>query len=184
MKMMITENFPVWRDIMKIRRATPEDAEGIARVQVDSWKTTYRGIVPDNFLDQMRLDIREERWREMIPNHYAYVAETDNGEIVGFSSGGPERFGNYPGYDGELYAIYILESFQRKGLGKRLVQPIVEDLLQDNIQTMTVLVLEENHSRYFYESLGAKQIGTEEIEIGGKNLIELVYGWSNIRGVL
>ncbi|MCJ7842835.1 GNAT family N-acetyltransferase [Lederbergia sp. NSJ-179] len=168
---------------MKIRQAKQTDAKGIAKVQVDSWKTTYKGIVPDEFLQSMTYESREEKWKEIISSQPVFIAETKDGEIVGFAGGGMERTGKYPDFEGELYAIYILEEFQRKGLGRLLVEAVVEDLKRKNISTMTVQVLAENRSRFFYESLGAKKIDTAEIEIGGKQLTEFVYGWKNINTI-
>jgi len=46
---------------MKIRKATPSDAYNIAKVQVDTWKTAYKNIVPDNFLNQMTYASREKQ---------------------------------------------------------------------------------------------------------------------------
>lgn len=42
---------------------------------------------------------------------------------------------------------------------------------------MTVIVLEANPSRYFYEALGAKWLTSMDVEIGGTPLKECVYGW-------
>ncbi|MFC7393376.1 GNAT family N-acetyltransferase [Scopulibacillus cellulosilyticus] len=164
---------------MKIRKATLTDAKGVAKVQVDSWRTTYKNIVPDKYLNQMTYESREQKWKDIISKETVYVAENNAGEVVGFSNGGKERTGKYPNYKGELYAIYILMEYQRKGLGKLLLEPIIEDLKQQNIFAMMVLVLEKNSSRLFYESLGAKKIDTVEIDILGKKLNELVYGWEN-----
>lgn len=168
---------------MKVRKARVADAKGIARVQIDSWRTTYQHIVSAEYLEKMDYDEREKRWQLIIPQENVFVVEGENGEIVGFSGGGIERTGNYPDFKGELYAIYLLESYQRKGLGKKLVEPVVDMLIEKDIYSMTVMVLADNPSRYFYESLGAKQIGTEEIEIGGEKLLELVYGWDDIREI-
>ncbi|WP_226036574.1 GNAT family N-acetyltransferase [Aquibacillus saliphilus] len=169
---------------MNIRKSIPDDAKGVAKVQVDSWKTTYVNIIPDEYLNQMTYKSREQKWKDIISNQAVYVAETNDGEIIGFSNGGTERSGVYPKYKGELYAIYILKTHQRKGLGKLLLEPIIEELKQKNIFSMTVLVLEENSSRLFYESLGAKKIDTVEIEILGKKLNEIVYGWENVRAII
>ncbi|WP_409254236.1 N-acetyltransferase family protein [Bacillus sp. SCS-153A] len=167
---------------MLVRKATPEDSLGIAKVQVDTWKSTYQGIVPDKYLDSMTLKSRDEKWKAILNKGTVYVAE-EKGTIVGFSSGGSERTGNYPEFQGELYAIYILKDYQRKGLGKLLLQPVVNDLIQKNILSMIVVVLEDNPSRYFYESLGASLLDTVQAEIGGKQLLERVYGWKDIRKI-
>ncbi|MFJ5714435.1 GNAT family N-acetyltransferase [Neobacillus sp. NPDC093127] len=169
---------------MKIRKAVLADAVGIAKVHVDSWKTTYANIVPDEYLNKLSYESREQLWQDNIPNGGVYVAETKEGKIVGFSSGGKERTGKYHDYAGELYAIYILKEYQGNGLGKSLVKPIIAELLQQNISTMLVLVLEENSSRFFYEALGGKKIDTIEVNFTGEKLIELVYGLEDIRNIL
>lgn len=164
----------------EIRKAVPSDAKGIAKVHVDSWKTTYANIVPDEFLNKLSYEEREQIWKDLIPNGGVYVAESNKGEIVGFSSGGKERSGKYNGFDGELYAIYILKEYQNKGIGKALVKPIINDIKGLGLNSMLVLVLKDNNSRLFYEALGAQLIGTEEIDIAGKKLLELVYGWKDL----
>ncbi|WML44506.1 hypothetical protein [Neobacillus sp. PS3-40] len=65
-----------------------------------------------------------------------------------------------------------------------LLKPIIEDLVEEDIYSMLVLVLEENSSKLFYESLGAKKIESVETKIMGKKLKELVYGWEEIRGII
>src|SRR5690625_821821 len=168
---------------MKIREAITNDAGNIAKVQVDSWKTTYKNIVPDEFLESMSYKDREQKWKAIILSQAIYTAVTDENEVVGFANGGKERTGNYPAYHGELYAIYILENYQRQGIGKMLMQPIIEELKHQGIYSMTVSVLKDNSSRKFYQSLGAKKIDTTELEIAGKKLKEEVYGWEDIRTI-
>ncbi|MGY0691880.1 N-acetyltransferase family protein [Virgibacillus sp. FSP13] len=169
---------------MHIRKAISNDAKSVAKVQVDSWKTTYTKIIPDEYLNQMTYESREQNWKDIISKQSVFVVETNEGEIVGFSNGGKERTGKYPTYKGELYAIYILEEYQRIGLGKLLLEPIIEDLKQHGVFSMTVSVLAENSSRLFYESLGAKRIDTIEVEVLGKKLKEIVYGWDNISVII
>ncbi|MUK88303.1 GNAT family N-acetyltransferase [Ornithinibacillus sp. L9] len=169
---------------MEIRQAEMSDARGIAKVHVDSWKTTYNGIVPDEYLQQLSYDQREQLWINNMSQHNVFVAVNETGRIVGFSAGGKERSGNYPTYTGELYAIYILQEYQRKGLGKLLLHSVVEDLKQQGINRMVVLVLEENSSQFFYQSLGARKLDTLEVSIAGKKLNELVYGWDDLSSLL
>ena len=110
-----------------------------------------------------------------------YVAESESGKIVGFSTGGKERSGKYNDFTGELYAIYILEEYQGQGIGRKLIKPVIEDLIESDISSMLVLVLEQNNSRYFYEAIGGKPIDLLEVVIAGQKLKELVYGWDDIR---
>jgi ribosomal protein S18 acetylase RimI-like enzyme len=169
--------------LFNIREAVPSDAIGIARVHVESWKSTYINIVPDDFLKSLSYDRREEYWFSAIPNGGVYVGENEKGEVVGFASGGKERSGNYSNFDGEIYAIYILEEYQGYGLGKQLIESIIKDLIHQGITAMLVLVLEDNPSRYFYEKLGAKKVDSIIVEIGGVKLNELVYVWEDINAI-
>ena len=102
---------------MRVRAANPSDAHPIARVHVDTWRTTYTGIVPAEYLAGLSYRDRESRWEEILaidqPTSSNFVAETEGGDVVGFAGGGPEREGD-KNYLGELYAIYLLEGYQRK----------------------------------------------------------------------
>ncbi|MDK7669328.1 GNAT family N-acetyltransferase [Cytobacillus oceanisediminis] len=166
---------------MNIRKAVLNDAKGIAKVHVDSWRTTYKNIISDEFLNNLSYQRREELWINNIPKGNVFVAENDNGEIVGFSSGGIERSGKYKEYQGELSSIYILKEFQGQGIGKALTNPVIKEIEKLGINSMLVFVLEENDSRFFYETIGGMIIDKIEVEIAGKKLKELVYGWDNIR---
>lgn len=165
---------------IKIRKAELTDTKGIAKVHVDSWKTTYANIVPDEYLNNLTYESREQIWINNIPYGGVYVAENNEGKIVGFSSGGKERSGKYNGFNGELYAIYILKEYQGQGIGKALVKPIIDEIKGMGLNSMLVLVLKDNISRLFYEAHGGKKIDAVEVLIAGKKLSELVYGWENI----
>jgi hypothetical protein len=46
-----------------VREARQEDAAAIVCVHVDSWRTSYRGILPEGFLAGMSYEGFEDRWR-------------------------------------------------------------------------------------------------------------------------
>lgn len=167
-----------------IRRAKLEDVTGIARTHIASWRESYRGIVPDDFLNNLSIERRIAQWNESLANpqnqyHRVFVAEV-GGEISGFAGYGSEREAD-PVYLGELYAIYILQSAHRKGIGRRLVNAVAQDLMAQGITSMLVWVLADNPARGFYERLGGFYLREKAIEIGGRNLIEVAYGWKDIR---
>ncbi len=167
---------------MRIREAVEGDEEGIARVHVDSWRTTYKNIVPESYLQQMSYEQRAENWRRGIGKNALYVAEDKNGKIVGFATGGKERTGNYDA-DGELYAIYLLHEVQGQGIGKKLTQAIAQNLKIQGFTSMLVWVLERNPSKVFYETLGAQPIDTTMIDIGGEKFKEIAYYWGSIEAI-
>ena len=165
-----------------IRAANFPVAGAIAKVQVDSWRTTYTGVVPDEYLAQLSYEHHEQVWHDTLSDHsaaeFGYVAEASN--IIGFASGGPERSGNTV-YDGELYAIYLLEGYQCKGIGSQLVQATAKRLMQEGLHCMLVWVLGNNVSQDFYGALGGQRVYEQEITIGGARLVEVAYGWLDIR---
>lgn len=170
---------------MLIREANQSDASGIARVQVNAWQTTYKGIVPNNYLASYTDEKRAERWGQILvcqenqENNFTFVAETRDEQIVGFASGG-EIEESIEGFAGELIAIYLLENYQRRGIGKLLVKAVGNRFLQQEISSMLVWVLAENSFKAFYESLGGERVSEKQIEIGGASLSAISYGWRKL----
>ena len=165
---------------MNIRPANVNDAAAIAKVHVDSWRTTYQGIVPDDYLISLSYEQHEQLWRQILTNpsrsNFVYLAEEESGPVVGFVSGGPERGGDSV-YSGGLDAIYLLVSAQRQGIGRRLAGELVTRLMQDGMTALLVWVLAANPARKFYERLGGQVVYERTENIGGVSLIEVAYGW-------
>jgi GNAT superfamily N-acetyltransferase len=169
-----------------LRIATLADVPGIARVHVDSWRTTYAGLMPDSILANISLEKRtlnmERIIRSQPENAITYVVE-ESGAIVGFAQCGPNRDLEIDGaYHGELYGIYLLAEWQGKGLGKQLVQAVARFLLSHQVESMIVWALASNRPACsFYEALGGVFVREREIDIQGHAMIEASYGWQNLR---
>ena len=169
---------------MQIRQATPGDASAIARVHVDSWRSSYADVVPQEILSGLSYDERKALWDGILnssrADRHCYVADAPTVGVVGFAHGGAVSKNN-PAFDGEIYAIYLLEEYQRMGLGRRLFISVAERLLEDGMSSFLLWVFEENHSaRRFYESLGGELADRMEVDIGGVDLVEVAYGWKDI----
>jgi len=126
-----------------IREASAADERGIARIHVDAWHTTYAGIMPDSVLKALSYDKSEKQRRKFIKLHpnlgsKTFVAETEHDGIVGFAGGGHEQ-GGHAVYKGELYAIYILEAFQRMGIGTMLVHRVVDYIKSLGLENMRLV---------------------------------------------
>jgi ribosomal protein S18 acetylase RimI-like enzyme len=164
-----------------IRPALPVDAAEIARVHVDSWRTSYRGLLADDFLESLSEAGYTERWRRVIGDGMSrvFVVEEPEG-IVGFASGGRERAGE-SGFEGELYAIYIVTGSQRLGHGRELVRAMAAALRDMGLGDMIVWVLRDNvPAREFYERLGGSYVRSQPITIGATTLEEMSYGWRSL----
>lgn len=163
-----------------IRRAVIEDAPAIAQVHVQSWKSTYRGIVPDTYLASLNVEARTAMWRGTIEKRTSllFVAEAEVG-VVGFVCGGELRE-PIEGYDAEIYAIYLLREQQFRGIGRALVQTIAEALNGEAYMSVVVWVLEKNPAVSFYKRLGGILIAQKGIEIGSLEFVELCFAWPNL----
>jgi ribosomal protein S18 acetylase RimI-like enzyme len=168
---------------MNIRQARTEDVITIARVHIDTWRTTFAGIVPQNYLDQFTYAESEEIWTEILQGKRGdrpfFVAETSEKQVVGFILGGANRLTDYPSYLGELIGIYIVQSHQGQGLGHSLTQTLVEAMVQRDCPSMLVWTLTRNPACRFYEALGAQLIGKDHAEVGGAVFETSVYGWTD-----
>ncbi len=164
-----------------IRLSTLDDLPAMSRVHVDTWRSTYSGLVPDSFLDQLSYEQSENRMRAYQAEQqiYSWVAEDEAGQIVGFARGGKER-GGQPGFAGELYAIYIRAAYQGCGIGRGLVRAVFSDLGSANLSPAIIWALRDNPACAFYQRLGGQLAGEKTIEIGGKQLVELGFGFSDL----
>ncbi|MFJ7747402.1 GNAT family N-acetyltransferase [Peribacillus sp. NPDC097295] len=171
---------------MHIRKASENDITGIAHVHIKSWQSTYKGILPDTYLDSLNLETRKKNWaRNLKMLHGAtYIAENDEGHIVGFAAGGPEQTNAHQYFQGEVYAIYLLEEYQRQGIGKKLIKVVVEELIGKQHSNLIIWALKDNPSRGFYEALGGRLITEKTIKMAGIEIAEVGYGWEDIHDIL
>jgi GNAT superfamily N-acetyltransferase len=169
-----------------LRRAAAGDAPAIARVRVESWRTTYRGKIPDAYLDGMQVDASTAIWDRVLtagPNTTSvFVAERAD-EIVGFASGAMLKEPKY-GSDAELVAIYLRSEFQHVGLGRRLVGTVVDAQSAFGATGLLTWVIAGNKvARTFYERLGGELLVEQPFQWDGMDLVEVGYGWRDLRAL-
>jgi ribosomal protein S18 acetylase RimI-like enzyme len=165
-----------------IREATPTDAAGIARVHVESWRTTYPGIMPQEHLDALSITEHERLWQSRLRedrsgNTRSFVAVNDDGEIVGFVRGGPPHLDDSE-YTSEIYTLYLLQSQQGQGLGRRLLSAIAGRLRQDGHTNLFLWTHVRNPARAFYEKLGGVAVRTTQRTLKGIVYDDVGYGWN------
>lgn len=165
---------------MLIRPGVPADIPGIARVHIDVWRTTYAGRIPAAYLDDLKLEGRESLWRSnfrnpMGPIRVAVEAE----EVVAFAYAGANRGKDTP-FEGELYALYVVDRLHRRGVGRRLFLDCVGALRAEGRRSMVTWVLEGNPACGFYERMGGRPAGSKKFLMGGEFLTEVAYGWPDL----
>jgi GNAT superfamily N-acetyltransferase len=152
-----------------IRPGTAADAEGVARVHVETWQAAYAHALPAEELQSMSPADRVEQWRQWPP----IVAELD-GEIVGFVSVGASRSDDA---DGELFAIYVHPGHWSTGVGRALMEAGEAELRRLGHRNVVLWVLDDNpRARRFYELAGWHPDGkVQEGEIFGFHITEVRY---------
>ncbi len=172
---------------MKIEKATILDAETIADINIKVWKTTYKNIISKASLTK-RENQREsiiERICTLIKTNTYLIAKIDD-TIVGFILYGSLR--DTSNLDnkktGEIYAIYILDTHQRKGIGKNLMVHAIKDLISKEYKDLLIWGLKNNPYTQFYEKLGGKKMSTREIKIFEDILIENSYYFEDIKSII
>lgn len=174
-------------DLMIIRQAKRSDIENIASVQVSSWNTTYRGLLPDEIIDARTVESRIENmsthWKGFegdLVSRIVLVAENDTKNIIGFAAGGDIFHSGYS-YDSEGYAFYVLEEYQQQGIGTLLMDELVTFLVSMNFKSMIIWVLEENPACEFYVKLGGIEKERKIDKYGEKEFSLIGYVWDDIR---
>ena len=156
------------------RLADIDDVHGVARVHVRAWQDTYRGVMPDEFLDSLDLERRAEVARRTIenPRTALFVAERDHA-IVGFSMLGPTIEEGW----GELLAIYADPAYLGKGVGHELMGTSVAWFLDSGFPRALLWVLDSNErARTFYEREGWSLARAIKVEpIGGVDITHVRY---------
>lgn len=164
---------------MKIRLALQSDARAIADLHVRTWQSTYRGIVPDAYLDALSIDKRETLLRESIGRGLPEMWVADSGsEITGWIAFGASRDTDATPEVAEIEAIYVSPKHWSTGTGRELWTVARARLVERNFASVTLWVLEENErAARFYRLAGFAPTATsrKEISIGGKNVWEVRY---------
>jgi ribosomal protein S18 acetylase RimI-like enzyme len=160
----------------------PDRAGDIARVHVASWREAYAGLIPADVLANVDLADRAARWRSYLgaggyPTFLALVA----GEPAGFIRTGQQGEPLCEGADGHIYALYVLQRFHRRGIGRRLMGLAAAEWLQQGRKSFSVGVLTANQGACaFYEALGAGFVRPDTYDWDGHVLDESIYVFENL----
>jgi len=136
------------KSIMTIRRAMPDDAYNIKKIHIETYKVSYRGYVPDEYLDNMSLDEEViERTKEYLHRAECWLAVYD-GEPVGFA------YVSYPEEGAfEINALYVHPEYQKCHIGSRLVNYLCEDKKKQGLSKCVVWTMKFGPSLSFYEKM-------------------------------
>lgn len=160
-----------------IRNVKKVDLWSVSSIVVEGWKSAYKGIIDNEFLDSLKVEDNYNRRLKDYQENGFIVAEIDN-EVVGFCRYTINNLFSQEekDIDCELCAIYVKPNLKRQGIGKALFNYVIQEQKKNNNKNMILWCLKENHnSRRFYEKMGGNLYGEKEIEKGGKKYKEVGY---------
>lgn len=169
-----------------IRRARPGDATAIGAVHVAAWRSTYAGILPQDYLARLSAVRQAAHYQAAIGGGVGvYVAVHSDADpaasiIIGFVTAGRARQGAGAPADGEIETLYVLDDWRDRGVGRRLMRAAADHLAEMGCQAVFLWVLRENPSRWFYARLGGKPAVQSVIQVGGQNVTQTAYVWAPI----
>jgi len=140
----------------KFKRATEDDARIIIELRRQIWATTYRGIYPDNMIDEFDYTWHMERELQRIrhPEYRVYRIVKDDCNIGYLTTRLTDTV--------ILQSLYLLAEYQHQGIGQ-LALDFVKQYCRENEKNSFILhCLPENwNARKFYEKMGGKLIGED-----------------------
>ena len=171
---------------LRLRAATVADSAAIARVHQESWRTTYTGILPRDVIEQLAGRRSEATWRGRLASHgeleTVWIAEDDDG-IAGFAACGAARH-RLEGLEAEIYALYVLQRAQRRGVGRALVRECARHFVRHARFGFYLWVLKANRARLFYEALGGVEAGEKSERLGLHSFSQVAYAWHDVTALV
>ena len=150
---------------MLVRTANMADAERIAQIHVETWRTAYRGQISDAVLDGLSVERRAAFWRERFTQVGSAVFVAENSGVIGFCDLVPSRDKDAGQAVGEIVAIYVLSQHWRQGTGRALCDYAWTEARRRGYKAVTLWSLASNSSaRRFYEAMGFSLDGAMKTE--------------------
>ena len=156
-----------------IRDGIKEDSEKIAILKIDNWRKTYSKIFPEDFLNNLSLTKEKEKYLNNLKNKNVIIYEKEK-EPIAYCYYGENT--KYKDYQGEVFALYVKNNCQERGIGTKLLQYAIKDLANKSNKIFLWCAKENTRAISFYQKNGFKIIGEEIENIGGKNVEKVALG--------
>jgi GNAT superfamily N-acetyltransferase len=165
----------------QVRTARAEDAMAMARVQLAGWRTAYRSIFPADVLDGADPGEAALKWQQRLATRgaVAFVA-TAASDVVAIAAGGPPVKAPRLDFPAEIYSLYLLPEWRRRGIGRRLLAATFSAFLGEGADGVYLWCLAGNHdARSFFTRLGGAEVGTaHRPSVGGLVRQSVAITWS------
>jgi GNAT superfamily N-acetyltransferase len=134
--------------MLTVRRAALNDAPAIAAVHIASWRAAYRGLMPDQVLDELSLEARERDWRGWLSEggarEFTLVAERDGTPVAFCTLEMPAREEDEPDDVAAIPALYADPEAFGTGAGAALMAAALEALGEAGYREVILWMLKGN----------------------------------------
>ena len=159
-------------DSFTFRDATEKDIPELGKLHAITWVQTYSG--------KPNIKLRQYQWDKAFKEEndgswFCILVVDKNNKLVGFAKGIISKNESSSGQHGDLNKIYLLNDYQRLGLGKKLFDHVVERFLSKGVNDMTLFGVPQNPSCAFHEAMGGERLYSE------KGTFDGCYIWRNLK---
>lgn len=161
---------------VRVRRARIADAPALAGIFRETWRSTYRAIIPHDHLEALIRRRGTARWRASIRSgELVLVLEFDD-KMIGYATCGVSR--SRGRFKGEIYEIYLLPDYQGLGFGEFLFEACRYQLDERRLRGLVVWALAENAGAiHFYWQRGGRPLTSAYERFGRDRLEKIAFTW-------
>lgn len=166
-----------------IRAARRDDGPALAWIRTASWRAAYRDIIPARALERIARHDASRMARAVAhprPGHALWLACDHGDTALGYVWLAPQTDRRLP-FLGEVIELYLHPQWQHRGIGRQLLVHAIWSAIAMGLQPVMLWVLADNRAaRAFYEGLGGIAVDQRAIELGGRVLQTVAYGWHTL----
>lgn len=140
---------------MVIRKANDSDIELITNLYIGNWKKTYKGLLPNEFLNSLKVSDGIQKWQEYLgKERYMIFVAYEEKKFLGFSACKEDDEIEHCLY---LDSLHVSEASRGKGIGTKLLNTVGDYAYNQGYKCMSICIVKGNsNAKDLYEKLGAK----------------------------
>lgn len=141
---------------MIIRFAEESDLKHIAELYVHNHKTTYRGLLSEEYFSSLTVESAENRWKKYLADGNKIWVAYESDIFLGFTAGKEDDELENTWY---LDSLHVSENARGRGIGTELIRTMGKFAAQNGYRSMSICVVKGNDSaKSLYLRLGAEPL--------------------------
>lgn len=170
---------------IRMRDAAAQDAGAVTALHVASWRSAYRGVLPDAYLDGDVETERAEHWQKTLgalgPKDFVLLAE-EGRALRGFIS---IYWHKEPGHDAYLDNLHVDPGHRGGGLGRQLLAAALQRLIEQGARSLCLWAFDQNEGAIrFYQRLGGSAVETGFDDFANANAPHTKIAWDDLPAFL